>query len=480
MNAEALVSVRDAVHRLADALGVPRDALARVEALDRLVWVDDRWPRDRVATLDPAAVRALVAAAPVQATLAQGDVDLLPLDAPDDAWATFREVTRGNPWLTLTLTVDKTALGADAQTRVVLHPEVLARVWSPAALEAALPGPLPLTIRVAAPGLALAGAGFAIGDATPRRPADADGWMTRARPSLRWSEPWAETLGPNDLLVEGPDPCDHLVTRARALAVEAALRCLADAVLPDGPVPQASFVSRGVRVDVPAHLGGPIRPEAAATLVRLTGWAFQAPFTPERLGVVRGVIADALGPLAPEDRPARLLADAERIELIAYDRFQGFVDQRLDAWAAETRRLDEEVMRAIVGYSDEISAMIKDLSDAALAAVGVMVAAVVTSATRADAALPVLLAAYAGYIALFPWALRLGWHRERHALVGERLEGVLERYRAVIGRARVDALVGDRAARLQSTFTRWDRRSTAAYAALVAAALLGAALTASR
>lgn len=478
MTAASLVAARQAVEALAAALGVPAAAVAAAEEVDRLVLRDDRWPRDRLDALDPAQIRALVAAAPVVATLAQGDVDQLPLDAPDGAWATLRDVSRGNPWLTLTIAVDKAALGAGPQARVVLYPGTLARLWrrGPAALEAAIRDALPVTIGVAAPGLALRGQGFAIGEATPTREPDADGWMARARPFVRWADRWAERLSPLDLHLTGDDPDDVLASVARATAVEAALRSLADAVTLDGPIAVALFVSRGVRVELPARFDGRIDADAADALVRLTAWAFTQPFAQERSGVVRAVLADALGPLEPADRGPRLLADAVRLEAIAHDRFQGFVEQRLDLWAGEVRRLDEEVVRAIAGYTDEISAMVKDLSDTALASVGVLVASIVTtSRTEHGAVLPVMLLAYAAYILAFPWWLRLGWHRERYGLVGDRLELALERFRAVIGRARVDGLVGARVVRVQAAFARWDRIAVAAYLGLAVAAGVGAA-----
>ena len=478
MNASALIAAREALARLGDALGIAPGALGAAEDLDTLVFRDERWPRARLDALSPTEVRALARAAPGTATLAQGDVDVLPLGSDDASWERFREVTRGNPWLTLTVTVDKGALGAGPGQRVVLHAEVLTRLWSagPAAIEAAIPDPLPVTIRVGAPGLALAGAGFAIGDAAPARDPDADAWIARARPHLRWGDGWAARLSPRDLLVDGA-PHD-LRDLTRRTAVEAAVRSVADVVTGDGAGATAWFVSRGLRVAVAPRIAGEISTEAAAAWVRLSDWAFAAPFTPERLGVIRATVADAVGSAEPADRGRRLVAEAEQLEQISYDRFQGFVEQRLDLWAAEVRRLDEEVARAIAAYTDEIAAMVKDLSDTALAAVGVLVASIVASTARSDPGpvLPVMLAAYALYIVVFPWWMRLGWHRERDGLVRERLDGILDRYRAVLGRTRVDALVGDRVARARAVFVRWDRRTQATYVALTALALLGAGI----
>ena len=509
MSDDWLLAASRPLHQLGQKLGIAEGAWVGREELTQIRLDDPLFERDRVfgLTLDTVALVTQVYGDAFHCRFKLGGLPVLTIDSHtnEDSIATYRDETRDSPTVELELVLDKSRLienrlGSSAGARVLLylHPEALERLltsdlprlegllWKPETTGKVIllvPG---REIWLNGEHLAVVGRGRIEQwrDALPAGLADhsmSETWYAECRRRVRWQTEHIRHLTPRHWRVQGSSvPGDKIHNALRVHGVNTALLYTADQTTTDAAGQWvAIYESEGSKTVVgqgdPTQLLSEAAAKGSDDLQEFVNWAYEKPWASDRLRMTRKGISQALEDVVDAERVTRLLASAGNIKSALAWNWEAFMSEKIDKYHVQVKSLEDDVRTTIRSYTDQISGMIKGLSDTVLAAVGVVIGSFVAAFFK-DPFKPTVfrigMMGYAGYVLFFPLIYNMlnQWAAYRALSNGFRLRR--ERFEVVLFPERVDKIVGDQVRNAETRFRRWFWAAVIAYVVLILLALV--------
>jgi hypothetical protein len=238
----------------------------------------------------------------------------------------------------------------------------------------------------------------------------------------------------------------------------------------------SSYVSTRQALDVahaaPETYSGPALSAAqAGALISLLDWAYDPAWSAaDRLGLVQLAVVDALRGAEAARAFELLLENAPDILESVRFLWKGFLEGRIDAYTAQVDELEKAASEAVRGYSEQVAALVKSLSEAVLAAVGVLIGTFIAALFEKNFNAQIFrigLLAYSGYVFLFPLCLQMFYQWQAYRLLGRDFETRRLRFIQRLPRSTVDQLLHNSPlAASQAHFRVWFALTLACYLAL--------------
>ncbi|MGF1467124.1 MAG: hypothetical protein ACFCGT_13435 [Sandaracinaceae bacterium] len=521
------------LHRLTAALGIPLEELVREEEAER-IFHTFRVPGEKVGELTADVLDGAVAAygEAFELTVRTGDLDELVVRGSGYSPSDLADLVAGarrTPRYDVVLHLDKAALArgmvgpADARVLLFFHGEALDRLLGQGlpSLEVLWPEPAtrllvlvldePLVLRgdllsvlgrdavgeakaeaarATAPGLDVARA--------RRRRDDYIGLDTDLRTRVT---PWhlavrsataeaeveaarAGTSGPTDGALR--DRLDGLFVLLAILFTCDRARAVPS---PEGP-PRVQAEYRGAEhvAFVPVEQGTPVAltAEQRGAIGELLAWCYRpraedrvSDWLGDRLPFVQTRVAQALEGRAEADRFRVLARAMPQIVEGAKWHWRAFLEGRINRYLERVQALEGAVADAVDRYTEQVTGLVKGLSDTMLGAVATLLGSFIAAAFK-DPFDPMVfrlgMLVYAGYVVLFPCLLRLSAARVGADEVHASFAAKRRRFEEVLYRDKVGELVEDRVEQARRRYRRWWVGVGLGYVALVAGAVAAAFL----
>lgn len=509
MSDDWLLSVAGPLRQFGRELGIAEETWDTREELTRIRLNDPLFTRDRVFDLDLDTIALLtqVYGDAFRCRFKLGGLPVLTIDSQTnkDSLDTYRNDTRDSPTVELELVLDKSRLienrlGASTGARVFLylHPEALERLLTSdlRRLESLLWEPEPANkVILLVPGrdiwlngdyLAVVGHGRIEQwrDALPAGPPDQSApkaWYEECRQRVRWQTEHIQYLTPRHWRVRGLSaPTDKIHNALRIYGVNTALLYTADQTTIDADG-RWSAVYEGESAKTIVDQGDPTRllSEEAAKgiddLQEFVAWAYEKPWASDRLRMTRKSIAQALDGVAEAERFTRLLASAGSIKSALAWNWDAFTSEKIDKYHVQVKTLEEDVRTTVQSYSDQISGMIKGLSDTVLAAVGVTIGSFVAALFQEPFkpfVFRIGMIGYAGYVLFFPLIYNMLNQWTAYRALANGFELRRERFEVVLFPERVNSVVGDQIEDAEKRFRVWFWAAVVTYVLLIIVALV--------
>jgi hypothetical protein len=301
------------------------------------------------------------------------------------------------------------------------------------------------------------------------------------RDNLMWQEPYVRFITPLHLDLAGTsEPRDPVTNALRVHGANLFLLYTADRTVTDRMVADVSgnlvAIYEGAGQSVPVATADPWRmlPEDAAAgiadLFHLAHWIYEPRWLIDRLALAQLAIAQALAPPPAAGRTERLIEAAGNIFGNLRWHWKAFIEAKLEAYDAEVRRLKDDVSNAVWSFSDQITDMIKGLSETMLAAVGAVLGSIVAALFR-DKFNPTVFSigmiAYAVYVAAFPLGFGMAHQYARYRSLKERFAARKSSYAEVLPADKVDEATARPILRSEQRYRHWFIATVIAYLVVI-------------
>ncbi len=494
-----------ALKAFVDALGGDHSGWSAYEQAVRLECADLQVPVEQAVGIPIGVFQSLVDSYgdAMRCTFHYGEDELLRMNGTIDEHqlSRFAARTRGLDDVTLMFTLDKDRL---ARTRyqvptgcraiLYLYPEALGRLLrsSLSMIEDRLwgshAGQKPVVIVPSQP-MFLDGLGIAVvggsgiqrlGEIAPIDAAEVDR-LGRIRATaaevLHWRRAWVRILTVPHLDVYGDDESGAVSAalwqqNARLLGLYTA-----DKSTDSDHGILCSLSSPEYSVDLvvpdPAAVGS-VPAEVQSGIRRVFDWVYEDPTSTKRLSIAQLVFSRHLHFVSLEERFPHLLkvCSTARDELIWTEK--AVMSDALRSYAADVRSLEDYVDRTVQVFAEQVSAVVKSLTDTMLAGLGTILVGLLATIIKEGGSLVLgaALLAYGFYVAIFQVAYSLGNQEERERVIAQDFEYRRERFKERIYGESVDSIVGDRMTKARAMFDRWLERTRRIEWAVVAICIL--------
>lgn len=309
---------------------------------------------------------------------------------------------------------------------------------------------------------------------------------------LRWEERWLAYLTPLHLALQskvGASAVEgHLVVDAlRMHLANAILLYTAErTVWRDGFFVSTYATTRAI-VEVP-HLSTKILRDGNTTasilakgldgLRQTFEWAYAVPWgLSERLPVVQIAIVNALRAAPPEQRSHVLLSNAEQIHDNLKWTWREFLDDQFDAFLSQVQQVEAYVSETVSSHSQQVTELVKSVSETMLAAVGVTIVSFVAALFKDNFDATVFrigIWAYVAYVFFFPLLYSLGNQVSRYKALERQFQRRRERFEQRLHPYRVADIVGNEVQDSRQRFWTWFWITAAIYILVIALAIFAA------
>jgi hypothetical protein len=505
----------EALFHFGQAIGVPAEVWSERESLTKIDYADDELSSEVAQALSLAQLTPLAEACgeALRCRFLLQDLPVLDVRPGLDnaALATFRQKVKRSPTVRLDLRLDKPRLlqewaGAIAGCRLFLY-------LFPAALHKLLSGSLPLleqrlwgkkagqkaVLLVPGHGMWLDGPCLAV--LGGERVLDPANWRDEVaqqlpdaerlqkmydtcRQRLNWEQKWLSHLTPLHLEVSGQaGPADAIANALRVHWANAIILYTADRTVEaeDGSGWSSAYIGATRKVEVPLGDPGTRLDEPAAagveTLGEMLEWAYEPQWASDRLDLTQIGVIEALHSAPVEERYTLLLRNAATVFQGLKWHWMAWIEKKVDAYVEQVGVLEDYIHTTVQAFDDQVSGMIKHLSETMLAAVGAFLGSFIAALFK-DQFNPAIfqlgLWVYALYVLLFPLGYGLLHQGMRYRALSHHFAAQRQRFEQRLGGEKVQAIVEQPLASVQGRFLFWFAATLVAYAAVIGLALLAA------
>ena len=241
------------------------------------------------------------------------------------------------------------------------------------------------------------------------------------RENLKWQESWLQHLTPLHIKVEGKALPEDLIANALHVhLVNSIILYTADRTIGNTDKPEFSTYAKATQ-SVNLTLANPkdqLRKEekdGVRSLLKMLEWTYEPQWSVDRLPLVQISLVQALYVADQHVRYLLLMNNAANIFDGLQWHWKAFIEGRVDAYMAEVRALEDYIASTSQAFAGQIEAMIKNLSDTMLAAVGVLLGSFIAALFQNSFNKTVFMIGmyvYAGYVLMFPLLYNMiyQWH----------------------------------------------------------------------
>jgi len=494
-----------------EALGIASDVWVEREELEQITYTDSEFSREKAMylTLDQISLLLDAYGDALTCRFRLGDLVVLDIASGLDeaSLVEFRTSIRDNPTVVFEFRLDKKRLvvswlGGMPGYRLFfyLFPKALESLLTSdlGRLEKLLWGPKSNTahkvillvpdrkIRLDGPYLAVLGS-EQIGhwrEAVSPTPGDADKLLNiyeTCQKNLNWKVPWLKHLTPLHLKVAGQIPHYDLITKALLIhQVNSIVLYTADmTVVAEDKTMLATYA--GASQSVELTLGNPTDPieekalAGVSNLMEMLEWTYDPKWSADRLPLVQIGVAQALHAASPADRYQLLMHNAANIFDGLQWHWKAFIDRKMDAYMSQVQALEDYVADTVQAFADEISSMIKSLSDTMLVAVGVLLGSFIAALFK-DEFNPTIfiigMVVYAVYVLMFPLLYNMVHQWQRYKTLSGNFTVRQERFEERLYTKKVDEIVDAQVTDSQCRFKWWFSFTLAAYIVVIILAIV--------
>ena len=513
MNAHGLSNPAGPLLAFGEALDIASDVWVEREELEQITYTDSEFSREKATSLTLEQITLLLDAYGDALTCHFRLGDLVVLDIVSDlkeaSLKTFRDMTQDSPTVAFEFRLDKKRLveswlGSMPGYRLFLYlfPKALESLLTIdlGRLESLLWGSKSETahkvillvpdheIWLDGTYLAVLG-GERIGHwreviSQPQRESDAlRNMYETCQKNLNWQMPWLKHLTPLHLKVDGQIPRNYSITKALLIhQVNSIILYTADRTVGDKHKPRLATYA-GASQSVEMALGNPTDPigekalAGVSNLMEMLEWTYDPKWSADRLPLVQIGVAQALHAASPADRYQLLMHNAANIFEGLQWHWKAFIDRKMDAYMSQVQALEDYVADTVKAFADEISSMIKSLSDTMLVAVGVLLGSFIAALFK-DEFNPTIfiigMLVYAVYVLMFPLAYNMLHQWQRYKALRDNFNVRKGRFVERLYTDKVDEMVGAQVTDSQCSFKWWFYVTLATYI-LVTIFAIGAA-----
>jgi len=298
--------------------------------------------------------------------------------------------------------------------------------------------------------------------------------------NLKWQVPWLKHLTPLHLRVDGKiSGDDSIFKKILVHQVNSIILYTADRTVGDNNKPILSTYA-GANHSVELTLKNPADPieekvlAGVSNLMEMLEWAYNSTWSADRLPIVQIGVAQALHAASPLDRYHLLLHNAPNIFDGLKWHWKAFIEGKVDSYMSQIHALEDYVADTVQTFADQITDMIKNLSNTMLAAVGVLIGTFIAALFR-DKFDPNIftigMVVYALYVLIFPLCYNMKHQCEQYQALRDNFKMRQIRFEERLYPEKVNIIVGTQITDSQHRFKRWFYATLVAYIMVIVLAI---------
>jgi hypothetical protein len=305
--------------------------------------------------------------------------------------------------------------------------------------------------------------------------------------NLHWQAQWLGYLTPLHFKVNGEIPYDDSISKAllinqvNLIILYTAYRTQGIANNPISSTYAGANQSVELMFEKPRDKIGTDVVANAPCLMEILEWVYDNKWSGDHLRFIHIVATQYLHGTSPVARYELFLSNAINIFDQLKWQWQAFMEDKVDYYMSHVLALEDYVANTIKEYNNQISNMIKSLSDTMLAAVGVSIGAIILGLSRNNNPifLTFSLLIYAGYVLIFPLYYNMTHQWEQYEMLRNNFEERQKTFAEKLYPDKVKKIVGLKISESQNKFEWWFFATIGAYV-LVFLVFFGAAMWASK
>lgn len=309
---------------------------------------------------------------------------------------------------------------------------------------------------------------------------------------LRWEDRWLTYLTPQHLSIQSKTETsvrenNQIVTPLRMHLANAILLYTAERTVKKSDSFVSTFATTRMTVDVPHLTAASLQDndDLANTLAEGLGglwntfkWAYEPPWAlSERLPIVQIAVVNALRASLPRQRYPVLLNNATQIYKNLEWNWREFLDEKFDTYLNQVQQVENYVSETVSSHSQQVTELVKRVSETMLAAVGVTLASFVAALFRDDFDATVFrigIWVYVAYVFFFPLLYSLSNQLGRYRALEQQFQYRRDRFEQRLHPDEVDEIVGGEVQASRKRFWLWFRVTATVYFLVMAVGIIAA------
>ncbi len=215
----------------------------------------------------------------------------------------------------------------------------------------------------------------------------------------------------------------------------------------------------------------------ANKLLREVENIYSSPTIEDKLSLFQLVIVRALQITEPSDCYRLILLKADYIIKDIRWLWKTFADKKIDSYIGQVKVFEDYVASVIQSFADQVSFMVKSLSDTMLAAVGVALASFIAALFK-DGFNPTIfrigIITYGFYVLIFPLIFNMCYQKRYFNTLWNNVQLRLDRFKQILDPSKVEEIVNHQDTESKKRFNCWFALITSTYVVVFLLALLAA------
>lgn len=299
--------------------------------------------------------------------------------------------------------------------------------------------------------------------------------------NLNWQVPWLKHLTPLHLKVQKQIPCDDLITKELLIhQVNCIILYTADRTVGDENKPLVStYVSANQSVELtlmdPVDVIEENILSGVSSLMEMLEWTYNSTWSTDRIPLVQIGISQALRASSPLDYYKLLLYNAPNIFDGLKWHWKAFVEGKVDNYVSQTKELDDYIANTVQAFANQITDLIKNLSDTMLAAVGVLIGSFIAALFKDEFNSNIFaigIIVYALYVFIFPLLYNMKHQWEQYQILCDNFDKRKRRFEDRLYPKKVSEIVGEQIIDSQNRFEWWFKATLIAYMVIILLAII--------
>lgn len=298
--------------------------------------------------------------------------------------------------------------------------------------------------------------------------------FSRAKERLFWEAQWFTNLTPRHLRIKDTDRAGTHTSILKAIdahAINTSILYLASRSWRAGTKLVGKFSTDRNQFEVDLFAAkadlSQIEYNQPARLIELSEFAYQTDRLNDRLSFAQAAVSVVVSPDSDASVSAFQVAkQASQIKRTADWTWTSFCEERIEKYKKGTEDVEKDVRAAAEQFDSTTLRLVEDMSKAVLSTIGAIITAFLAAGLKKDVnarAFQVVLAGFFIYLVVVAGWLGMRFVRDRFVATKEAFQAKRDRHVAVLGKKRVDEIVGRIIDSAESRFSTWFKVSIFIY-----------------
>lgn len=302
------------------------------------------------------------------------------------------------------------------------------------------------------------------------------------REALRWQEPWLKYLTPLHLRIDTRSIIGDPISKVlRIHLINSIILYTADkTIIRDDGRYVATYTSSNQSIEVvladtrnytgDAYYG-------VGCLFQMLVWIYDPHWSTDRIPFAQISIVQSLYAADPKIRYDLLVHNAPNIFNGVQWHWKAFIEEKIDDYMSQVKDLEDYVTKTAQAFADQVSSIIKNLSDTMLAAIGALLGSFIAALFQSNFNATVFMIGmliYAVYVLIFPLGYNMLSQRQRYLYLVKDFENHRHRFEGQLYPKKVDEIIGSQIKDSRMLFDSWFNWTICGYLAIIFSALIAA------